>query len=245
MLLARSVILLLISPGQNPFRIGTMDQATHILGLTRTTHEAMASARSKATHGPLTPDRQMARLCRVHLLSIRLNQKRTPSLRLHRPVPSMRPHVHPQLCRSHPCRVSHRSTRLPKFALLTQRLPKVSHPRTSSQLRQALELNLCPTISRHRSVTVSRHHPTQPRRYVRPKSPPTMTMRSVVANRRKLSPQKALRSLHLSRFKELFASLLFSPLRNPCKSLHSPLTRKFRLSPSLLKSQSQLLPHRS
>ncbi len=246
MLLAHSAILPLISPGRNPFRKGIMDRATHIPGLTRTTHEAMASALSKATHGLLTPDRQMARLCRVHLLSTRLNQKRTRSLRLHQPVPpSMRPRVPPQLCRSPPCRVSHRSTRPLKCALLTRRLPRVSLPMTSSQLRQALELNLCPTISRHPSVTVSRHHHTQLRRYVRQKSPPSMTTRSVVANRRKLSSQKALRLPHLSRSKELFESLPLCRLRNPSKSSHGPLTRKFRLFPSLLKSQSQLLPHRS
>ena len=202
-----------------------MDRATHLPDLTQTTHEVMASALSRVTRDLLTRDRQMARLYLAHLLGTRLNQKKIPSLHLRRPVPpSMRPPVLPQLCRSHHYRVSHRSTRPLKCVPLIQRPPRVSPPKTSSRLRQALKLSLCPTISRHHSVTVSRRHRTQLRKYVRRKSPPNMTMRNVVANLRKLLYRKALKLLHLSRFKR---SLPFS--RNP----HRPLMKKFRPSPSL------------
>lgn len=235
--LARSAILPL---GQNPFRIGIeigiMDQAIHTPDLTRTTHEGMASALSRVTPGLLTRDRQMARLYRAHLLSTRLNRKKIPSLRLRRPVPrNMRLPVLPRLCRSHHYRVSHRSTRLLKCVPLIQRPPRVSPPMTSSLLKQALKLSLCPTISRHHSVTVSRHHRTQLRKYVRRKSPPNTTMRNVVAKLRKLLCRKALRLHHLSRFKRSFESLPFS--RNPRRSS----MKRFRLSPS----QTLLPPHRS
>jgi hypothetical protein len=174
----------------------------------------------------------MARRCRAHLLSTRLNQRRIRSLRQPLP-PSMRLPVPPQLCRSNLCRVSHRSTRPLKCAPPIRRLPRVSLQMTSSQPRQALKLNLYPTMSRHRSVTVSRHRLTQLRRYVRQKSPPNTMTQSVIAKRRRLRSQKALRLLHLSRFKKLFESLPLSRLRNPFKSSHS-----------LLKSQSQLFTHR-
>ena len=194
-----------------------------MLGLTRITHEAMVSALSKAIHGLLIPDRQIARLYQARRRSTRLNQTRIRSLP-QLVLPSMRQPVPHPLCRSHPCRVSRPSTRPLKCAPLIQRLPRVSLLRTSSRLRQALKPNPCPTISLHRSVTVSRHHHTQLQRYVRQKFPPNMMTRSVVANRRRHSFQKALRLLHPTRFKKLF------------ESSHSPLL--------LLKSQSQLLAHR-
>jgi hypothetical protein len=51
-----SVILPLEQNSESFLDRGNGSQATHILDLTQTTHEVMASVLSKVTHDPLTPD---------------------------------------------------------------------------------------------------------------------------------------------------------------------------------------------
>jgi hypothetical protein len=153
--------------GQNLFRIGTMDQATHLPDLTWNTHVVMVSVLSKVAHDLLTPDWQMACLSQAHLQSILQNQKKILSPQVRHPVPpSMRPLVLPQLCHPHPYQVSHCSTRPLYCAPLILRPPRASPLKTTSPPRQVLKLSWCLTTSQHLSVTVSRPHCTKLWRYV-------------------------------------------------------------------------------
>jgi len=148
---------------------------------------------------------------RAHPLSALPDLSSLRAVRKHQPAPPrMRQHVLPQSCPLPLSRASLRFTR-PLKCVLRNRRPRRAPPRAISSLpKQAPKSSRYPTTSRHQFARANRHHHLQLQMYAQQKCRQNTTMRSVTANRKRLSSRKVFRLPHLSRLN---------------KSLHNPLKR--------------------
>jgi hypothetical protein len=158
------------------------------------------------------------------LIAIRALRKRQPAP-LH-----MRLHVLPQSCLSILSRVSPHFMRLLRCVPQIQRRRRVCPPATSSLRKQAPKSSLYPTISRYQFARANRHRRLPPQKCVQLKYRQNTMMRSVAANRTKLSSQKVfkLRSPNRSNEKSLHPLKSYSPRLMKRWSTSSPLHQLWR-----------------